>query len=89
MSDTLKIDRALLERLAPADCADTDGHGDICCIECGVYETGPGEFPHLASCAWVAARRLLEAPVQPVLEVHVEEPPPRVIVVPIEGPMRR
>ena len=62
MSDTLKIDRQLLELLAPADCGEEDDGGRLACMSCDVYEQRPGQFPHRDGCAWVAARALLDAP---------------------------
>ena len=64
MSDTLKIDRALLERLAPDDPAYLH-HGTIeVCWFCD-KDNGYDELhlnDHDNDCPWVAARALLDAP---------------------------
>lgn len=64
MSDTLKIDRALLERLAPEDPCYAHNGTIMVCWFCG-RDNGYDELrpsDHADNCVWVAARALLEAP---------------------------
>lgn len=64
MSDTLKIDRELLERLAPVDPCYAHNGTIMVCWFCD-RDNGHDELrlsDHANDCAWVAARALLDAP---------------------------
>ncbi len=77
MSDTLKIDRALLERLAPADGPHAEVEGnDICgwCCVDGTWTATGWEFGHDDNCSWVAARALLDA-LRPTVQVAAKKLP--------------